>query len=185
MEQSDMLDCFEKLLQSGLEKILRGEGLIAEEALCSPDLETIWNDNYLKEYTADAVENFNNYPEVAIAWAAFLGMGVAHNWDKDWVAHKRDSYQSYYGSRGWDDMDEHVLWELLELPQDLGKKVSEYFDSCAIAALGLIRHENIEPQTATGFYVLVRAYTVMFRMGVAVELHRLGYKKVAVPTATS
>ena len=124
---------------------------------------------------ADAVLNFNEYPEAAIAWAAFLGMAVAHNWDTDWEAHKNDSYKSYYGSRGWDDMDEHILWELLCLPEQIGKKISDTLDSCALAALGLIRHEGIEAQTELGFYVLVRTYSVLFRIGAAIELQRLGY----------
>ena len=129
---------------------------------------------------ADAVLNFNEYPEAAIAWAAFLGMAVAHNWDTDWDAHKNDSYKSYYGSRGWDDMDEHILWELLCLPEQIGKKISDTLDSCALAALGLIRHEGIEAQTDLGFYVLVRTYAVMFRLGAAIELQRLGYQRVRV-----
>ena len=124
--------------------------------------------------------NCNEYPEAAIAWAGFLGMAVAHNWDVDWEAHKDDPYKSYYGSRGWDDMDEHILWEVLALPEAIGKKLSDTLDSCALAALGLIRHEGIEAQTELGFYVLVRTYSVLYRIGAAIELQRLGYQRVRV-----
>ena len=72
-------------------------------------------------------------------------------------------------------MDEHILRDLLCLPEQIGKKISDTLDSCALAALGLIRHEGIEAQTELGFYVLVRTYSVLFRIGAAIELQRLGY----------
>ena len=171
------LDRYEAVLEEGLIKVCKGAGILGEEFLRSQDIDDKWNE-YQQDYVADAVLNFNEYPEAAIAWAAFLGMAVAHNWDTDWDAHKNDSYKSYYGSRGWDDMDEHILWELLCLPEQIGKKISDTLDSCALAALGLIRHEGIEAQTELGFYVLVRTYSVLFRIGAAIELQRLGYQNV-------
>ena len=178
---TEYLDRFEKILEDGLLKICQGAGLLDDEVLRTPDIDGKW-DAYIKDYTADAVENFNSYPEAALSWAAFLGMGVAHDWDADWEAHKDDPYKSYYGSRGWDNMDEHILQDVLGLKPDSpeSKKISDTLLSCALATLGLIRHESIEPQTDLGFYVLVRAYTVMFRIGAAIEIRRLGYKKVLV-----
>lgn len=183
---TEYLDRFEKILEDGLLKVCRGAGLLGEEVLRSPDLDEKWEDSYIKDYTADAVENFNSYPEAALSWAAFLGMAVAHNWDTDWNAHKDDPYKSYYGSRGWDNMDEHVLQDVLGLGTDdpLRRRINDTLLSCALATLGLIRHESIEPQTDLGFYILVRAYTVMFRIGAAMELKRLGYKKVLVNQAS-
>ena len=46
--------------------------------------------------------------------------------------------------------------------------------------LGLLQHEGVETQTARGFYLLARTYTVLFRIGAGIELHRLGYKKVLI-----
>ena len=77
-------------------------------------------------------------------------------------------------------MDEHILYEFIGLTPDQGKKLSDLLDSCALACLGLIRHQGIEAQTADGFYCLARAYTVFFRIGAALELERLAYKKVLV-----
>jgi ABC-type glutathione transport system ATPase component len=48
----------------------------------------------------------------------------------------------------------------------------------SLAVLGLLQHEGVETQTARGFYLLARAYTVLYRIGAAIELHRLGYRKV-------
>ena len=173
------LDRYEAVLEDGLVKICKGAGLLREQFMRSEDIDGKW-EQYAQDYVADAVLNFNEYPEAAIAWAGFLGMAVAHNWDVDWEAHKDDPYKSYYGSRGWDDMDEHILWEVLALPEAIGKKLSDTLDSCALAALGLIRHEGIESQTELGFYVLVRTYSVLYRIGAAIELQRLGYQRVRV-----
>ena len=173
------LDRYEAVLEDGLVKICKGAGLLREQFMRSEDIDGKW-EQYAQDYVADAVLNFNEYPEAAIAWAGFLGMAVAHNGDVDWEAHKVDPYKSYYGSRGWDDMDEHILWEVLALPEAIGKKLSDTLDSCALAALGLIRHEGIEAQTELGFYVLVRTYSVLYRIGAAIELQRLGYQRVRV-----
>lgn len=172
------LDGFERILQDGLVKICDGAGLTAGEILESPDITDKW-DVYMKDYVGDAVENFNQYPEAALGWAAFLGMGVAAMWDRDWEKGSAMGYKDYYGSRGWDDMDEHILHDLmyLNLEKDEARKISNCMLSCATATLELIRHEGIEPQTERGFYVLVRAYSVFYRLGATIELKRLGYKK--------
>lgn len=180
MEQQEYLDRYEKILADGLVKLCTGAGLLSGEMLSCPDAEQWW-DVWVKDYIGDAVENFNEYPMAAIAWASFLGMGVAWKWDNAWPsgnAPAKLSYRSFYGKRGFDDMDEHILWDVLHLTKEQGKKVSDTLLSCAQAALGLIQHEGIETQTSLGFYVLARTHTVMFRLGVSLELKRQGYRKV-------
>lgn len=181
MENTEFLDNYEKTLEMGLLKVCEGAGLLESEVLRNDDLDEVW-DRYIKDYIADAVDNFNDYPEAAIAWAAFLGMGVAHHWDGHWTHHRHDVYSEYYGIHGWDDMDEHILHGVLGLPLDgvEAKKISDTLQNCALAALGYIHHEGIETQTAQGFYVLARTYTVMYRIGASIELRRMGYRKVAV-----
>ena len=167
------LDRFESVLEAGLLKMASGEGLATEMMGC-PDIDGTW-DRYIKEYVGDAVENFNDYPEAAIGFAAFLGMAVANRWDKDWAELKNTPYKAFYGKRGFDDMDDHIMQDVLQLPDEVSKKCSSFLDSCSLAALGLIRHEGIEAQTASGFYVMVRCCSVMFRLGATLELRLLGY----------
>ena len=166
MDNTEFLDNYEKTLERGLLRVCSSAELLSDELLESPDIDEMW-DTYAKDYIADAVENFNDYSEAAIAWAGFLGMGVAHNWDSHWTFHRHDSYRSYYGNRGWDDMDEHILHGVLglDLNSAEAKKISDTLQNCALAALGLIRHEGIETQTALGFYVLARTYGVLYRIG--------------------
>ena len=174
------LDGFERVLSDGLLKICDNFGLTAGAFLECPDVQEKWDAGYLKDYVADAVLNFNSYPDAALAWAAFLGMGVAVMWDRDWTAGSAMAYKDYYGSRGWDDMDEHILHDLmyLNLEKDEAKRISSVMLSCSQATQELIRREGIEPQTSRGFFVLVRCYCVFFKLGATIALRRLGYKKV-------
>ena len=177
--QTAFLDGFERVLEQGLLKICDSAGLTAAQMLECSDAQSMW-DIYIKDYVADAVDNFNDYPCAALGWAAFLGMGVATMWDRDWTAGAAMAYRDYYGENGWDDMDEHVMHDLmyLNLEKDEARKLSGTLLSCAQATLDLIRHEGIEAQTSAGFYVLVRAYGVFFRLGVTIALKRMGYKKI-------
>ena len=185
MEKKEYLDVFQDTLEQGLIKICRSCNVISDDSLLdgklflSPDIEERWA-SMMKEYVADAVENFNDYPDAAIGFASFLGMAVAFQWDTDWESHCSDPYQDYYGSRGFDDMDDHILLEVLGLEAPDASYIGTLMLSCTSAVQALIRRENIEIQTELGFYVLARAYTTMFRVGAAVELAKLGYKKSVI-----
>lgn len=187
MEKEEYLDYFEKTLETGLVKICKSAGVLGSDddveglAFISPDIEQAW-DRYVKEYVADAVGNFNDFPQAAIGFSAFLGMAVAWYWDKDWQAHSDDEYRSFYGPRGFDDMDDHILEDILRLDAKEAKFRSELMISCATAVQVLMRREQIEAQTDTGFYALTRSYGAMFRIGAAIELKRLGYKKMPFNT---
>lgn len=180
MEQSEYLDNYERILEDGLVKVATGNGLLDGEMLRCPDVDARWENDFIQPYVADAVGNINSYPDAAVAWAAFLGMAVAHHWDRTWDKNSKAAYESYYGPRGWDDMDEHILQKVLYLKPEVAAKVSDTLLSCASATLDLIRHEGIETQTGLGFYILARSYTVMYRLGASIELRRMGYRKVAL-----
>lgn len=171
MADREYLDNFERIMEDGLLKVC-GLGTL----LASDDITQRWED-LIKDYVADGVKNFNEWPEVALAWAGYLGAAVAHQWDEDWQAHCHDSYRSYYGAKGYDDMDENIIRHVLglDLESDASHKMTSTLQNCAAALLGLFRHQNIEIQTEEGFYILARSFGVMFRVGAALELSRLGY----------
>lgn len=171
----DQLDRFEQVLEDGLVKLCKSAGML-DDLISSPDIDEKWEE-FIKDYVADAVENINEYPNAAIGFAAFLGMGVAYHWDRDWQAHKDDHYNEYYGTKGFDNMDDHILQEVMQRPLFDAEHISNMVYSCVQATLALLRHEKVELQTEYGFYALARCYSVMFRMGEALELRRLGYKK--------
>ncbi len=170
-------DNFEQKLTDDLLKICTSQGILEGTLLESEDLNTRWND-LAPEYIADAIPQIRDYPTVSVAWAAYLGMAVANEWDKDWAAYCNKSYKSYYGAQGFDDMDDHIVTKILGIA--LGSSEATKLESvtriCGETAVSLIRHEQIDPQSPTAFHVFARACKAMFRIGAAIELKRLGYK---------
>jgi len=169
------LDEFEKILQDGLLKVCSSCGLAEADLLESPDINLKWEE-FIRPYIDDAVHNFNEYPSAALGFAAYLGMAVAHLWDEDWPANRDCTYNSFYGSAGYDNMDDHVVESVLRLDPLIASKLKNCLLSMVEATLGLISHEGIETETKDGFFVLARCYSVFYRIGASLELHRLGYK---------
>ena len=75
-------------------------------------------------------------------------------------------------------MDEYIVQNILGLTLDSveAKQIMNILLCCAQKAVDFIRHEQIEPQSPMAFHVFARAVKVMFRMGAALQLKRLGYK---------
>ena len=145
--------------------------------LATDDVTRHW-DMLAPEYVADAVGQIADYPTVSVAWAAYLGLAVAHGWDTNWEACVRTPYKNYYGAQGFDDMDEHIVQYVLGLSLDSkeAQDLEAVIRSCAQTTVTLIRREQIEPQSPMAFHVFARAIKVMYRIGAALELKRLGYK---------
>lgn len=171
------LDRFEKKLQEDLLRLCTSYRMLDGTLLATDDIDGQWN-RLAPEYMADAVPQIPDYPTVSVAWAAYLGLGVACGWDKDWKTCQEAPYNSYYGVQGFDDMDEHIIYEILGLVHDgyEAKQLEQVIRHCGEAAVSAIRHEHVEPQSPMAFHVFARTCKVMFRLGAAMELKRLGYK---------
>lgn len=168
---------FEGRIRHSMLSLCTEYGMLDGEQLLPDDVDARWEELAL-DYMADAVSQINEYPTVAVAWAGYLGMAVAHQWDDCWDKHRNDEYKSYYGANGFDDMDEYILSNTLGLPLDSeeSKKIEEMLRRCAYSALTIIRHENIEPQSPLAYYTFARTVKTMYRIGTSMELYRLGYK---------
>ena len=143
------------------------------------DITELW-DEIAPEYMADAVPNVTQYPLVAIAWAAYLGVAYAHLWDKDWESFNEEPnpYKYVVGVRGFDMMDEYVCNELIQIGYESpeGQALESVLRSMAEICQNRIKKEQIEPQSQLAFHVFARSVKVMYRIGAAIELARLGYK---------
>lgn len=179
------LENFESRITDELLKLCKQYGALDGTLLATDDIDARWNE-LAPEYMADAVPNIADYPTVAIAWAGYIGMAVACQWDANWTAHSKDEYKSYYGEQGFDDMDEHIVRDIIgfHLESKEAKNIEEMMRRLGETALTLIRRERIEPQSPMAFHVYARVVKVMFRIGAAIELKRLGYKfeQVNIPT---
>ena len=179
------LNRFEEKIQKELLRICTSHGMLEGVLLATDDINGHW-DTLAPEYVADAVGQIADYPTVSVAWAGYLGLAVACGWDKNWQECLKTPYKAYYGSQGFDDMDEHIIEHILGLSLDSreSEKIESVIRSCAQASVTLIRREQIEPQSPMAFHVFARAIKVMYRIGAALELKRLGYKfeEVALPS---
>ena len=171
------LENFESRLLNELLKLCTQYKALEGTLLSTEDIDARWHE-IAPEYVADAVPNIADYPTVAIAWAGYVGMAVAHQWDEDWAAHSKDEYKSFYGHAGFDDMDENIVQKVLgfHLESQEAKNIEQMMRRLGEMALTLIRRENIEPQSPMAFHAFARAIKAMFRIGAAIELKRLGYK---------
>ena len=84
MDDSLFYNMFESRMEQDLLKICRNQGMLENHLLQSDDINEKWN-SYAPEYMAQSVKEIADYPTVAIAWAAYIGMAVAHRWDEDWT----------------------------------------------------------------------------------------------------
>ena len=177
MEDTRYFDAYESNLQQELLKVCTGLGMLSGELLASEDIDDKWKE-WAPEYIAEALPEVNTYPEFAIACAGYAGMAAAHWWDKDWGRYHGSKYESLHGSRGFDDMDEHIVQNILgySLNSSEAKQIMNILLCCTQKAVNFIRHEQIEHQTVKAFHIFARTVKVMFKTGAALQLHRLGYK---------
>ena len=82
---TEYLNRFEERLQQELLRLCTDYHVLDGTLLAAEDLDNRWHD-LAPEYVADAVEQIRDYPVVSVAWAAYLGLGVAFCWDEDWEA---------------------------------------------------------------------------------------------------
>jgi hypothetical protein len=75
-------------------------------------------------------------------------------------------------------MDEFIVQNILGLALDSieAKQMMNILLCCSQKAVDFIRHEQIEAQTVKAFHIFARTVKVMFKIGAALELKRLGYK---------
>ena len=166
----------EEKMQEELLRLCTSRGVLKGVLLSTEDIDEHWK-ILAPEYMADAVPQILRYPTVSVAWAAYLGLAVAYGWDADWTTYLKMPYQSYYGEQGFDDMDEHIVSELLRIPLDsrTAKDLEETIRQCGEKAVDLIRYEQVPPQSEMAFHVFARACKAMFRIGAAIQLKRMGY----------
>ena len=178
MEESiQYFDTYEENLQREVLKMCTSLGMLDGELLSSEDIDQKWKE-WAPEYIAVALPEVNSYPDFAIACAGYAGMAAANWWDKDWGKHHGAEFGTLLGPRGFDDMDEHIVQNILGLTLDSieAKQIMNILLCCAQKAATFIQHEQIEHQTVKAFHIFARTVKVMYRTGAALELKRLGYK---------
>ncbi|MBP5318352.1 MAG: hypothetical protein J6Y77_02995 [Paludibacteraceae bacterium] len=172
-----LYDRYEQSLQTQLSDTAAMRGWFSDPMPESADLEEKWRE-LAPDYLNDAVREYNAYPLSALAWAGFVGLAEAQWWEEDWQHNRERGYRSLQGENGFDDMDEYILQNILHLSPDEAESetLSDRLRLCAEMADARMKHEGVAPGTVDAFYLFVRTVRVMYRIGVALGLARLGYR---------
>ena len=178
MDEQDYLDQYERRLQESLVSLCTAYEMMGGTLLENDDIESKFTETLAQPYLTDAVREYRQYPEAAVAWAGYLGMAIAKFWDADWQTYQQVSYSDLQGPRGFDDLDEQIVQRVLgyELESEPARRIADILSNCAVEALTMIRHEHIEPQSPRAYYVFARTVQVLYRIGASIELFLLGYK---------
>ena len=176
-ENTQYYDTYEENLLREVLRMCTSLGMLDGELLASEDIDQKWKE-WAPEYIAEALPEVNAYPDFAIACAGYAGMAVAHWWDTDWGRNHSAKYETLHGPRGFDDMDEHIVQNILGLQLDSieAKQIMNILLCCAQKDATFIQPEQIEHQTVKAFHIFARTVRVMYKIGSALELKRLGYK---------
>ena len=158
-------------LASHLLAVCTDAGLLKGTMLQTPDIDEAWL-RYAPSFYGDAVRNFNEYPEFCLGCAGYLGMAVANLWDKDWERYQSAPYSHFLGKRGFDDMDDHITECILHET----RSSTAAMQTCALEAHHFLMREAPEPGTASAYRLFLATVEVMYRIGAAIELCRLGYR---------
>ena len=160
---------------------LRQEGVVGERFPICQDVEDKWQ-NILTAYMPDGVREYNEYPMVSLGWIMFVGMTLAKYWDVDWesYADKDDIYETLRKQRGFDEMDEYILEDVLEFDEEKCKKVTDIVAECACITNTFLRNQNIEPGTKAAVESYLECLHQMYLMGMAMQLNEMGYKMLGL-----
>ncbi len=175
---SEFLNRFEEQLTQQLLRLCTAARALSGQLLETPDFEAVWPE-VCTPYLGDAVPEIAKYPTVAIGWMGFVGLAIAQRWDSDWSVATEDPHALYPAllAQGFDALDDYVLDHVLAITDaEERAQLHQLVRTCAEAAHAALRREGIEPQSPMAFHTYVRTLHVMYRLGIALQLHRLGYK---------
>lgn len=168
---------FETQIHQELFDFLRLQDEIDERFPEAIDIEEKWL-VVGQSYLPDGMREFRDYPLVSFGWMMYLGMAVTQYWEDDWEIYGQmpDLYIYIRDKEGFDTMDEYVRGKVLHLDGDAFETTETMVQSCAQRAYSALSHAHIESGTKEAFEAYVACLHQLYLMGMAVQLHRLGYK---------
>lgn len=163
-------------VKEDLYKYLRSVGELDERMPECPDVADAWR-KIAEAYLPDGIREFSGYPTVSLGWMMFLGMAMAQFWDENWTEYGQNTtiYEMLRDKRGYDNMDEYILEEVLRLDAEKRRQTSQLVGECASRTLAILRNSDIEAGTEDAFRDYVACLRQMYLYGTAVQLNRLGY----------
>ena len=173
-----MEDFAEKLLED-LHRYLVNRDAVDERMPECPDVEGKWT-AIAEAYLPDGAREFASYPVASLGWMMFIAMAVAKFWDTDWERYDKvdDLYLMLRDKRGYDNLDEYILDEVLDLHGDDAEQMQNLVGDCAERVKRALFTLDIEPGTVEAFKAYVACLHTMYQMGMAIQLKSMGYHMV-------
>ena len=171
-----MSEDFAATLLTDLHRYLIDRKAVDERLPECPDVEAKWP-AIAEAYLPDGAREFATYPVASLGWMMFIGMAVAKYWDVDWEVYGQveDLYTRMRDKRGYDNLDEYILDEVLHLHGDDAEAMQTLVGDCAERAKCALFAQDIEPGTVDAFKGYVACLQCMYQMGMAVQLNAMGY----------
>ena len=176
--QQQMED-FANTLLDDLHRFLIGRDAVDERLPQCPDVEAKWP-LIAEAYLPDGAREFSAYPVASLGWMMFVAMAVAKFWDIDWPRYDQEEnlYVMLRDKCGYDNLDEYILDEVLDLHGDDAEQIQNLVGDCAERLKRALYSHDIEPGTVDAFKAYVACLQVMYQMGMAVQLKAMGYHMV-------
>lgn len=174
-----MIESFASTLLTDLHRYLMERGAMDERFPECPDVEEKWQP-IAEAYLPDGIREFADYPVASLGWMMFVGMAVAKFWDEDWEKYGKedDLYTPLRDKRGYDQLDEYILDEVLDLHGDAAEERQTLVGDCAERAKRALFALDIEPGTVEAFKGYVACLQCMYQLGMAAQLKAMGYRMV-------
>ncbi|MCQ2283694.1 MAG: hypothetical protein MJZ57_02195 [Bacteroidales bacterium] len=171
----------ESQIHQELQDFLRLQDEIDERFPEAIDIEEKWP-VIGQSYLPDGIREFRDYPLVSLGWIMYLGMAVTQYWEDDWEIYGQmpDLYFYIRDKEGFDTMDEYVRGAVLHLEGEAFDATENLVQGCAQRAYSALSHARLEAGTKEAFEAYVSCLHQLYLMGMAVQLHRLGYKMQAI-----
>lgn len=170
------MEQFTDTLLANLHRFLLKREAVDERLPECPDVEGKWPP-IAEAYLPDGAREFSNYPVASLGWMMFIAMAVTKFWDVDWEKYDKieDLYLYLSDQRGYDNLDEYILDEVLDLHGADAEQMQELVGDCAERVKRDLYALDVEPGTVDAFKAYVTCLQVMYRMGMAVQLKAMGY----------
>ena len=169
MNETENIRQYTTSLESHLLRLAEEEGLLGKQLLETEDLTELFS-SVTKAYL------------VSLGWIAFVGMAMAALWDSDWEhygAIKPETlYQQIRDARGWDELDEYVLEDVLGFGKesDKAKLYTAFLRRASEQSHSLLMREEAEPSSPLAFQLYTHTLYALYHLGIALALSLFGYK---------
>ena len=174
-----MNEIFEKNLGRDLHQFLLMMNEVDERIPDCTDVEQKWPE-IANAYLPDGIREFQDFPTASLGWMMYIGMAVAKYWDAEWEIYSNidDLYAYMRDKRGYDNLDEYILNDVLLLRGDDIAATEKLVGECSARVYNTLMHQNIEPGTREALEAYVACLSQLYLMGSAVQLKRMGYHMV-------